>query len=90
MKQQVIRRHTNNHRHVLEIESAHKQQTFLVQAESVGRYVLQQNIPVDVCQQYVISVALEQGSIAAICLNQLSYTVRSGVVIGGDSSYDDL
>ena len=43
-----ICRHGYNHRHVLYIEAADKEETALVERMRIGRDVLQQDVPVDV------------------------------------------
>ena len=74
--------HSYDHRHILYIEAADKEQTVLSEAEGVGRDILEEDVAVDVCEDDVVGVALEKGSVAAACLDACSYLVEAGVVIG--------
>ena len=79
--------HSDDHRHVFYIEAADKEETFLMQTEGIGRDVLKEDVAVDVGKDDVIGVPLEEGSVAAACLDTGSYLVEACIVIGGDCRY---
>ena len=73
--------HSDDHRHILDIEAADKQQSVLVKAEGIGRDILQEDVAVDICKDDVVCVPLEEGSVAAACLDTCADLVEAGVVI---------
>lgn len=52
--------HSDDHRHILYVESADKKQSVLMQAEGICRDVLEEDVTVDVGKDDVISVPLEE------------------------------
>ena len=73
--------HSDDHRHIFYIESADKQQSVLMETERVCRDVLEEDVAVDIGKDDVIGVPLEEGSVAATCLDARAYLVEAGVVV---------
>lgn len=46
--------HSENHRHILDIEAAYEKQTSFMQTECIGRDVLQEYVSVDVGKEHII------------------------------------
>ena len=57
--QACMHRCADDHRHVIHIESADKEQAVLSEAVRVCRDILQEDVAVDVCKQHIICVSLE-------------------------------
>ena len=79
--QTAVLRHSHYHRHIFHIESADKQKSVPVEALSICRNILQEDISVDVREKHIIGISLKQRSISTISFDDFSYTVQSGVII---------
>ena len=75
------RSRSDEHRHILHIESADKQQSVVMKACCISLHILKEYVSIYIGQEHVVGVALKERGVAAPCLDYFSYSVETCVVI---------
>ena len=72
---------SDEHRHVLHIESADEEKTFTSETCCISLHILKKDVSVDIGKENVIAVTLKERGVAAPCLYYLAHAVKTCVVI---------